>query len=35
MILVGTFVPVFRNMIGVGAAFLFLALALQIQFRRR
>lgn len=35
MILVGMFVPVFRNMIGVGAAFLFLALALQIQFRRR
>lgn len=35
MILVGMFVPFFRNMIGVGAAFLFLALALQIQFRRR
>lgn len=35
MIIVGLAVPVFRNLIGVGAAFLFLAAAFQIQFRRR
>ncbi|MGZ3721782.1 MAG: hypothetical protein ACXVA9_02550 [Bdellovibrionales bacterium] len=35
MMIVGVFVPVFRNMTGVGAAFFFLALAFQIQFRRR
>jgi hypothetical protein len=35
MMIVGVFVPVFRNMVGVGAAFFFLALAFQIQFRRR
>jgi hypothetical protein len=35
MMIVGLFIPVFRNMVGVGAAFFFLALAFQIQFRRR
>ena len=35
MMIVGIFIPVFRNMVGVGAAFFFLALAFQIQFRRR
>jgi phage FluMu protein Com len=32
---VGLFVPMLRQIVGVGAALLFLALALQIQFRRR
>jgi hypothetical protein len=35
MIIVGLAIPIFRNLIGVGAAFLFLAAAFQIQFRRR
>lgn len=35
MMLVGMFIPVFRNMVGVGAAILFVALVLQIQSRRR
>jgi hypothetical protein len=35
MIVVGMVVPMFRNMVGVGAAFFFLALAIQIQMRRR
>jgi hypothetical protein len=35
MMIVGFFIPMFRNMVGVGAAFFFLALAFQIQFRRR
>jgi len=32
---VGLFVPMLRQIVGVGAALLFLALALQIQFRRK
>lgn len=35
MIIVGMVIPMFRNMVGVGAAFFFLALAFQIQFRRK
>lgn len=35
MMLVGMVLPVFRNIVGVGAAFFFLALALQLQFGRR
>ena len=35
MMVVGLFLPVFRNMVGVGAAILFIALAVQIQTRRR
>ena len=35
MMVVGLFLPVFRNMVGVGAAILFIALAIQIQTRRR
>ena len=35
LMVVGAFLPVFRNMVGVGAAILFVAIALQIQVRRR
>jgi hypothetical protein len=35
MMVVGFFLPVFRNMVGVGAAILFIAIAIQIQSRRR
>jgi hypothetical protein len=35
VIIVGMIAPMFRNMVGVGAALLFLAAALQIQFRKR
>jgi hypothetical protein len=35
MMAVGMMVPVFRNMVGVGAAVFFVALALQIQLRHR
>ncbi len=35
MMALGLVLPVFRNMVGVGAAFFFLALAIQIQFGRR
>ena len=35
MMLFGMVLPVFRNMVGVGAALLFVALAMQIQFRPR
>lgn len=35
LVVVGFSSPVFRNMAGVGAAFIFLAIALQIQLRRR
>ncbi len=34
MILVGIFLPVFRNMVGVGAAVFFIALALKFQLRQ-
>jgi len=32
---VGLFVPTFRNLVGLGVALLFLAIALQVHFRRR
>lgn len=35
LIVVGMAVPIFRNMVGVGAAFLFLAVAMQIQMRKK
>ncbi|MBX3022032.1 MAG: hypothetical protein KF799_10180 [Bdellovibrionales bacterium] len=35
VIIVGMIAPVFRNMVGIGAALLFLAAALQFQMRRR
>lgn len=35
MMAVGLIIPMFRNIVGVGAAFLFLALAIQIQLRRK
>jgi hypothetical protein len=35
MIFVGLSLPLFRNIVGVGAALLFLAMAMQIQARRR
>jgi hypothetical protein len=34
VIIVGMVSPMFRNMVGVGAAFAFLAFALRVQFRR-
>lgn len=34
MIVMGLLIPFFRNLVGVGAALLFLAIALQWQFRR-
>ncbi len=35
LIIVGMVSPMFRNMVGVGAAFLFLAIAMRIQLRKR
>ncbi len=35
MMTIGVFLPVFRNMVGVGAAILFVAIAIQLQSRRR
>lgn len=35
MITVGSALPVFRNMVGVGAAILFIAVAMHLQMRRR
>ena len=35
MMIVGLVIPMFRNIVGVGAALLFLALAIQIQLRRK
>ena len=35
LIVAGLFIPFFRQLVGVGAALLFLALALQFQLRRR
>ncbi len=35
LIIVGLLIPFFRNLVGVGAAFLFLAVAVQFQFNRR
>ena len=35
LIVVGLWVPYFRNLVGVGAAFLFLAVAFRIQFGRK
>jgi hypothetical protein len=35
LIIVGLALPMFRNIVGVGAAFLFLGIAMQLQLRRR
>jgi hypothetical protein len=35
LMIAGMWIPFFRNLVGVGAAFLFFAIALQMQFRRR
>lgn len=35
LIIVGMVLPMFRNIVGVGAAFLFLGIAMQLQLRRR
>lgn len=35
LIIVGLVLPMFRNIVGLGAAFLFLAIAMQLQMRRR
>ncbi len=35
LIVVGMVLPMFRNIVGVGAAFLFLGIAMQLQLRRR
>jgi hypothetical protein len=35
LIIAGMWIPFFRNLVGVGAAFLFLAVAMQMQFGRR
>lgn len=35
LIIVGMYLPMFRQIVGVGAAFLFLGIAMQLQLRRR
>lgn len=35
LIIVGLTLPMFRNIVGLGAAFLFLGIAMQLQFRKR